>query len=100
MTDSDKNITLHISEDALKSMSSLELRNKFKSLVWTSDINQELPIKLAAKEGPGSETPTTLSRLFLHKAALMKDQICMQAIREKFKETKDQAPGLGLTSKP
>ena len=72
---------LHISETGLKSKAisdSLNFENRFKSLMWTSDINQELPIKLAAHEGPGSETPTTLSRLFLEKCLMLKDEICLQ----------------------
>jgi hypothetical protein len=71
---------LHISENGLKSKSisaNMNFENRFKSLMWTSDINQELPIKLTAHEGPGSEVPTTLSRLFLEKCALLKDEICL-----------------------
>jgi hypothetical protein len=52
---------IHISEDTLKSLStSLDYKSRFKSLNWTADINQELPVKMALK-GPGSELPQTLS---------------------------------------
>lgn len=67
---------LHISETGLKTRAisaEMNFENRFKSLTWTSNINQELPIKLTAHEGPGSEVPTTLSRLFLEKAHLLKD---------------------------
>jgi hypothetical protein len=60
MTDN-KNSMIHISEDTLKSLStSLDYKSRFKSLNWTADINQELPVKMALK-GPGSELPQTLS---------------------------------------
>lgn len=66
----------------------MNFENRFKSLMWTSDINQELPIKLTAHEGPGSEVPKTLSSLFLEKCALFKDEICLSAIKEIMPENK------------
>lgn len=68
----------------MKQLSGIDYTNKFKDLVWTSNINQELPIKMTSKYGPGSEMPITLSQLFLQKVAELKDKVCMQAIREKF----------------
>lgn len=39
-----------------------------KDVVWTSDIRKELPIKLMKSEW-GSETPITVSKLFVETAA-------------------------------
>lgn len=60
MTDQD-NIMLQISEDSLKQLSGLTYKNQFKNLSWTSDLNQELPIKMLCSQGPGSEKPILLS---------------------------------------
>jgi long-subunit acyl-CoA synthetase (AMP-forming) len=38
-----------------------------KNLFWTTDINTELPIKMK-QFGPGSETPKTLSSVFINTA--------------------------------
>ena len=49
---------------------------------------------MSSQDGAGSESPITLSKLFLQKVALLKDTICLQAIREKFPDVdkKDLAP--------
>lgn len=83
MSDQDQRYFL-ISEDTLKSISSLSLADKFKNLVWTTDINTELPTKIHVQSGPGSEPPKTLPYFFLQKYAAHKDEVCMQAIKEDF----------------
>jgi hypothetical protein len=73
-----------ITENTLKSVApGLNYSDRFKSLVWTSNVNQELPIKMTA-HGPGSETPQTLSKLFVKKSSMLKDELCLQAIKEIF----------------
>jgi|JI6StandDraft_1071083.scaffolds.fasta_scaffold277693_2 long-chain-fatty-acid--CoA ligase ACSBG len=46
-----------------KLMARYEGENGGKDVVWTTDYNLELPIKLK-KSGPGSEVPTTLIEEF------------------------------------
>ena len=76
MTDN-KNSMIHISEDTLKSISNLDYKTRFKSLNWTADINQELPIKMPLLKGAGSELPQTLPQLFFQRVFERKDELCM-----------------------
>ena len=59
---------VQISEDGLKTIVKDEifLTTKFKGILWTSDPNVELPIKMPkGSTGPGTETPLTLSQALL-----------------------------------
>jgi hypothetical protein len=43
---------------------------------WTSDVNQELPVKIN-NSGLGSETPITVSQLFLNTVKKSGDKIAL-----------------------
>lgn len=59
-----------ISEDGLKTITDIPYTTKFKGITWTSDINQELPIKMPSEGVYGSEPPTTISEAFLKRVLL------------------------------
>ena len=57
------NFNFYISEDGIKQITQADYHTRFRSILWTSNINEELPIKLS-KEGYGSEVPLTISTNF------------------------------------
>jgi hypothetical protein len=87
-----------MSQDGLKSISKIHYKDKYKGIIWTNDLNKELPIKCSDypkftqlsnsnKFGEmhvpdqhtyGSEKPVTLSEAFIRKyLSVNKNQACM-----------------------
>ena len=60
--------SLYMSDSGLKNLSHSTYNDKFKGLHWTTDLNQELPIKVQEENGFGNEKPITLSLGFLQNA--------------------------------
>jgi hypothetical protein len=59
---------IQISENGVKTATQekIFLTTKFKGILWTSDPNAELPIKMPqASTGPGTEAPLTLSNALI-----------------------------------
>lgn len=50
----------YLSDEGIKSVAHSDYLNKFKDVLWTSELTRELPIRLT-KLGYGSETPLTLT---------------------------------------
>jgi len=70
-----------MTEDGVKIAAGADYRNKFRDIIWTSDINRELPIMMnrsdlsqktseTIKTPPGQEPAQTISQAFLHKVNL------------------------------
>ena len=75
---------LSLSENGLKTLTEEKIlyTSKFHKIQWCCDPNYELPIKLSREQGPGAETPVTLSQAFLTTRARFKDQLCLQFIQD------------------
>jgi len=76
------NRLVYISEDGIKTATQekIFLTSKFKGILWTTDPNVELPIKMPTHTGPGTETPITLSQALIHQYEHNADKVCMQFI--------------------
>eukprot|EP00347_Sterkiella_histriomuscorum_P000024 403377473 len=75
-----------LSEDGLKSILHSDYHTRFKNVLWTSDINQELPIKIQTYDsedyyGFGTETPLTICQNFFKQIDQFKNEVCMQMKR-------------------
>ena len=80
----DSDIDIFISENGLKTLTEEKIfyTSKFAKIQWSCDINQELPIKMAKSNEPGSETPITVSQAFINQHSRLKDQLCLQYIED------------------
>lgn len=90
--------SLMMTENGVKTMAHGDFRDKFREIIWTADVNKELPIRvlqdklgqevmrgLSSDEAPvirtpGSEPALTMSQAFLEKVKNLYNEECMKML--------------------
>ena len=71
---------IQISENGAKTATQekIFLTTKFKGILWTSDPDAEIPIKMPrVSTGPGTEVPITLTNALISQYEKNADKVCM-----------------------